>query len=174
MLNITKKQLKAFTLLELLVVMTIIGVLMASSYAIFKNTGRSSKLDGAARTLKSKILLARTSAITKSRIFAVKITLTKNNKWKVVIIDSVDNILDNDDDKIAAKPYIIKNITFDGEQELKITPEGGISYATSNPIVLTDAADKRDVWKLPVILYKKTGMVKIGELEKIDTTKNDE
>ena len=174
MLNIKQKIKRGFTLLELLVVMTIIGILMATSFTSFVGVGRSNRFEGAARTLKNKILLTRTTAITKSRKFAIRITLTKHKKWKLVIIDSVDNVLDNDDDRIADKPYFFKKISLDEEQEIEFTPEGGISYSTSNPIILTDSTNKREIWKLPIILYKAAGMAKIGDLEKIDMTKKDE
>ena len=175
MLNINKKIKRGFTLLELLVVMTIIGILMATSFTSFVGVGKSNRFEGAARALKNKILLTRTTAITKSRKFAIRVTLTKHKKWKLVIIDSVDNILDNDDDRIADKPYFLpKRVVLDAEQEIEFTPEGGISYSTSNPIILTDASNKREVWKLPIILYKAAGMAKIGELEKIDMTPKDE
>ena len=171
MLNINKKIKRGFTLLELLVVMTIIGILMATSFTSFVGVGRSNRFEGAARTLKNKILLTRTTAITKSRKFAIRITLTKHKKWKLVIIDSVDNILDNDDDRIADKPYFFKKVSLDEEQEIEFTPEGGISYSTSNPIILTDSTNKREIWKIPIILYKAAGMAKIGDLQKIDMTK---
>ena len=174
MLNIKQKIKRGFTLLELLVVMTIIGILMATSFTSFVGVGRSNRFEGAARTLKNKILLTRTTAITKSRKFAIRITLTKHKKWKLVIIDSIDNILDNDDDRIADKPYFFKKVSLDEEQEIEFTPEGGISYSTSNPIILTDSTNKREIWKLPIILYKAAGMAKIGDLEKIDMTKKDE
>lgn len=175
MLNTIKKESRGFTLLELLVVMTIIGILMATSFSSFVGVGRSNRFEGAARALKNKILLTRTSAITKSRKFAIRITLTKNKKWKVVIIDSIDNVLDNEDDRIADKPYFLpKRVNLDEEQEIEFTPEGGISYSTSNPIILTDSSNKREIWKLPLILYKAAGMAKIGQLEKIDMMKKDE
>ncbi len=174
MLNIKQKIKRGFTLLELLVVMTIIGILMATSFTSFVGVGRSNRFEGAARALKNKILLTRTTAITKSRKFAIRITLTKHKKWKLVIIDSVDNILDNDDDRIADKPYFFKKISLDEEQEIEFTPEGGISYSTSNPIILTDSTNKREIWKIPIILYKAAGMAKIGDLQKIDMTKKDD
>ena len=174
MLNIKQKIKRGFTLLELLVVMTIIGILMATSFTSFVGMGRSNRFEGAARALKNKILLTRTTAITKSRKYAIRITLTKHKKWKLVIIDSVDNILDNDDDRIADKPYFFKKVSLDEEQEIEFTPEGGISYSTSNPIILTDSTNKREIWKLPIILYKAAGMAKIGDLQKIDMTKKDD
>ena len=122
MLNIKQKIKRGFTLLELLVVMTIIGILMATSFTSFVGVGRSNRFEGAARTLKNKILLTRTTAITKSRKFAIRITLTKHKKWKLVIIDSIDNILDNDDDRIADKPYFFKKVSLDEEQEIEFTP----------------------------------------------------
>ena len=110
------KRKRGFTLIELLVVMTIIGLLMATGLATMIGMGRRSRFEGAARALKNKIMLTRTSAITRSRKYAIRITLTKNKKWKVVIIDSVDNTLDKDDDMIADKPYY-----FPKEEQLFLT-----------------------------------------------------
>jgi len=177
MLYLKQKITRGFTLLELLVVMSIMGIIMASAFAVFKGVGRKNKFIGAARTLKNKIILTRTSAITKSRKYAIRITLTKHKKWKLVIIDSVDNVLDNDDDRIADKPYFFpKRIVLDEEQELEFTPEGGISYSTSNPIILTDNSSRQEQWKVPVTLYKASGMAKIGDIQKINLIKkkNDE
>ncbi len=170
---INTKKIRAFTLLELLVVMTIIGILMTSAFVIFKNTGKSKRLESAALIIKNKILFARTSAITKSRKFVIKIAPTEHKKWKLVIIDSVDNILDNDNDRISDKPYFIKKVSLDGKQEIIITPEGDFSRFTSNPIILTDANSKDEIWKLPVILYKTTGKVKVGDLVKDDEKTGD-
>ena len=164
----TAKKVCGFTLLELLVVMAIIGVLMASSFVVFKNIGKHRHLESTARTIRNKILLARTSAITRSRKHAVKITPTEHKRWKLVIIDSVDNILGNNNDRIADKPYFIKKISLETEQEIKINPEGDISYLTSNPIMLTDASNKKEIWKLPVNVYKTTGKVKVGDFIKMN------
>ncbi len=163
------KILKGFTLLELLVVMTIIGIMMAVSFASFVVVGRRTKFEGAARNIKDRIVLARTKSITQARKFAVRAVLTKNKKWKIIIVDSVDNEFDNEDDRIVEKPLLLpKQITLDEEMEIEFMPGvGGISYATANPIVLTDASDKREIWKLPLTLYKAAGAAKIGELEKI-------
>ena len=170
---IDTKKIRGFTLLELLVVMTIIGILMASAFVVFKNAGKSKRLESAALIIRNKILLARTSAITKSRKFEIKITPTEHKKWKLVVIDSIDNILDNDNDRISDKPYFIKKITLNGKQEIIITPEGDFSRFTSNPIILTDANNKNEIWELPVILYKTTGKVKIGDLVKNDKKASD-
>jgi len=162
------KKVHGFTLLELLVVMAIIGVLIASSFVVFKNIGKHRHLESTARTFKNKVLLARTSAITRSRMHSVKITPTEHKRWKLVIIDSVDNILGNSNDKIADKPYFIKKINFEAEQEIKINQEGEISYFTSNPIMLMDSSNKKEIWKLPVIVYKTTGKVKAGDFIKVN------
>ncbi len=166
---------RGFTLLELLVVMTIIGILMATSFAAFVGVGRRAKFEGAARAIKDKVMLARTCAITKSRKFAVRATLTKHKKWKIILVDSVDNIFDNEDDRMVDKAYYLpKQITLDEEQELEFTPEGGISYSTVNPIVVTDSSDKREIWKISLTLYKAAGMARMGAIEKIDMRKLEE
>ena len=160
---------KGFTLLELLVVMTIIGMMMAIGFPLFKSVGKSSRFESAARNIKDRIVLARTKSITQARKFAVRATLTKHKKWKIVIVDSVDNEFDNGNDKIVEDAlFLPKQVVLDEEMEIEFMPGvGGISYATSNPIVLTEASDKREIWKLPLTLYKAAGAARIGELEKI-------
>ena len=160
---------KGFTLLELLVVMTIIGMMMAIGFPLFKSVGKSSRFESAARNIKDRIVLARTKSITQARKFAVRATLTKHKKWKIVIVDSVDNEFDNGNDKIVEDAlFLPRQVVLDEEMEIEFMPGvGGISYATSNPIVLTEASDKREIWKLPLTLYKAAGAARIGELEKI-------
>ncbi len=160
---------KGFTLLELLVVMTIIGMMMAIGFPLFGSVGKSSRFESAARNIKDRIVLARTKSITQARKFAVRATLTKHKKWKIVIVDSVDNEFDNGNDRIVEDPlFLPRQVTLDEEMEIEFMPGvGGISYATSNPIVLSEASDKREIWKLPLTLYKAAGAARIGTLEKI-------
>ncbi len=172
------KTLNGFTLLELLVVMTIIGMMMAIGFPLFKSVGKSSRFESAARNIKDRIVLARTKSITQARKFAVRATLTKHKKWKIVIVDSVDNEFDNGNDRIVEDPmFLPKQVVLDEEMEIEFMPGiGGISYATSNPIVITEASDKREIWKIPLTLYKAAGAARIGELEKIfpDKKKSEE
>jgi len=174
--NSKSKILKGFTLLELLVVMTIIGMMMAIGFPLFKSVGKSSRFESAARNIKDRIVLARTKSITQARKFAVRATLTKHKKWKIVIVDSVDNEFDNGNDKIVEDALLLpRQVTLEEEMEIEFMPGvGGISYATSNPIVLTEASDKREIWKLPLTLYKAAGAARIGELEKITPKKDDD
>ena len=160
---------KGFTLLELLVVMTIIGLMMAIGFPLFGSVGKSARFEGAARNIRDRIVLARTRSITQARKFSVRATLTKHKRWKIVIVDSVDNEFDNGNDRIVEDPlFLPKQVTLDEEMEIEFMPGvGGIEYATSNPIVLTEVSDKREIWKLPLTLYKAAGAARIGELEKI-------
>ena len=161
---------KGFTLLELLVVISIMGMIGAIGFVSFQSMGRKVRLEGAAKTIKNKLNLARTSAITKARRFAVRATLTENTKeWKIVTVDSVDNIFGNDDDRMVdRKPYYLpKQLFLDEEQEIEFTPEGGISYSTSNPIVITDNSEPREVWKIKLTLYKAAGMAKMSDIIRI-------
>ena len=169
------KILNGFTLMELLVVMTIIGMMMAIGFPLFGSVGKSSRFESAARNIRDRIVLARTKSITQARKFSVRATLTKHKKWKIIIVDSVDNEFDNGNDRIVEDPlYLPKQVVLDEELEIEFMPGiGGISYATSNPIVLTEASDKREIWKLPLTLYKAAGSARIGTLEKIKPKKEE-
>ena len=163
-----------FTLLELLVVIAIIGMLMGVGMMVAPGITRRAKLDGAGRVLRDKTILARTYSISKSRKFALRITqTTEGGKWKAVIIDSGDNILDNGDpaERIVDNPFFLKaRIELEQDTEIEFTPEGSISYSTSNPVYILDTSDKRELWKLPLVLYKAAGNAKLGELEKVPRT----
>ncbi|NLF38843.1 type II secretion system protein [bacterium] len=163
-----------FTLLELLVVIAIIGMLMGVGVTTFGTFGKRAQIEGDARALRDKIILARTYSISKSRKFALRITQTTERKrWKAVIIDSGDNILDNGDpaERIVDNPFFLKaRIELEQDTEIEFTPEGSISYSTSNPVYILDTSDKRELWKLPLVLYKAAGNAKLGELEKVPRT----
>jgi prepilin-type N-terminal cleavage/methylation domain-containing protein len=162
---------KGFTLLELLVVISIMAMIGAIGIFTFKAMGRKVRFEGAAKTIKDKLVLARTSAITKARRFAVRATLTENTReWKIVTVDSVDNIFGNDDDRMVdKKPYYLpKQVFLEDEQEIEFTPEGGISYATSNPITVTDNSEPREIWKITLTLYKAAGMAKMSDIQRIN------
>ena len=160
-----------FTLLELLVVIAIIGMLMGVGMMVAPGITRRAKLDGAGRVLRDKTILARTYSISKSRKFALRITqTTEGGKWKAVIIDSGDNILGNGDpnERIVDNPYFFdQRINLEQDTEIEFTPEGSISYSTSNPICLLDTSDKNETWKLPLVLLKGPGNAKLGEIEKV-------
>jgi len=168
MKHVRKNYLRGFTLLELLIVISIMGMIAATGMFLFQSMGRKVQFEGAAKTLRDKIVLARTSAITKARRFKVLATETSKKEWKIVTIDSVDNIFGNDDDEVIdRKPYYMpRNITLPEEQEIEFTPEGGISYSTSNPIVVTDKTDTREIWTMTLTLYKAAGMARVSDIIK--------
>ncbi len=157
-----------FTLMELLIVVGIIGILMTAALWGMQGLGRKVRFEGAAKTVRDKVMLARSRSIASGRKMAVRIQQTPLKKWKLVIIDSVDNIFDNEDDREFDKAFVFpKGIELEGEQELEFSAEGGITYATSNPIILKDMTDKKEPWRLTLTIYKASGIVKIGELEKL-------
>lgn len=157
-----------FTLMELLIVVGIIGLLMTTALVGMQGLGRKVKFEGAAKTVRDKVMLTRSRSIASGRKMAVRIQQTPLKKWKLTIIDSVDNIFDNEDDREYDRAYIFpKGVELEGEQEIEFSAEGGITYATSNPIVLTDISDRKEPWRLKLTIYKASGIVRIGELEKL-------
>jgi prepilin-type N-terminal cleavage/methylation domain-containing protein len=159
---------RGFTLLELLVVISIIGLLMTGALVMVEGLGRKMKFEGAGKALRDKIMLTRNVAISQNHKLALRVTQTQGRKWKLVIIDSVDGILDNGDDKMVGDPwYFPRQIDLEAEQELEFGAEGGITFTTSNPIVLLDNSDKKEPWRMKMTIYTASGMVRMGEIEKL-------
>lgn len=157
-----------FTLMELLTVVGIIGMLMSVALLGMQGMGRKVRFEGAAKTVRDKVMLTRSRSIATGRKMAVRIQQTPLKKWKLTIIDSGDNIFDNDDDREFDRAYLFpKGVEFEGEQEIEFSAEGGITYATSNPIVMKDVSDKKEPWRLTLTIYKASGIVRIGDLEKV-------
>lgn len=167
-MSVPRTQYKGFTLIELLTVITIIGLLMAGAVATFVNVGRATRFEGAARAIKNKIVYARTVAITRAHKLAIRITQTPNTKkWKLEIIDSIDNIFDNDNDRIVDKPYYLdKQIICDQEYEIEFSPEGSITYLTDNPIVIQDLSSKEDIWTIEIKVYPAAAQARVGDIIK--------
>jgi len=154
--------------MELLIVVGIIGILMTAALWGMQGLGRKVKFEGAAKTVRDKVMLARSRSIASGRKMALRIQQTPLKKWKLTIIDSMDNIFDNEDDREYDKAFVFpKGIGPEAEQEIEFSAEGGITYATANPMILTDVTDKKEPWRLTLTIYKASGIVKIGELEKV-------
>jgi len=157
-----------FTLIELLVVISIIGLLMTGALMTVEGLGRKMRFEGAAKTLRDKIMLARNVAISQNHKLALRITETAGKKWKLVIIDSGDGILDNGDDKMIGDPWSFpRQVALEAEQELEFGAEGGITFTTSNPIVLNDTSDAKEPWRMLLTIYTASGMVRLGPIEKL-------
>jgi prepilin-type N-terminal cleavage/methylation domain-containing protein len=159
---------RGFTLLELLVVISIMLMIAGAGGYYIVNSGRSSRFKGAARAVRDKLILAQTSARVKGRGVATKATQTEKKEWKIVTVDSIDGVFGNDDDRqIDKKPYYLpRTVSLDSEQEVVFTADGAISRATTNTIVLTDTAETEDPWKITLSLYKAGGSVKMSEIIK--------
>ncbi|GEM_PF-1485817 len=158
---------RGFTLIELLVVISIIGLLMTGALMTVEGLGRKMRFEGAAKTLRDKIMLTRNVAISQNHKLALRIQAA-GKKWKLVIIDSGDGILDNGDDKMISDPWSFPpQVTLEAEQELEFGAEGGITFTTSNPIVLHDNSDAKEPWRMLLTIYTASGMVRLGPIEKL-------
>jgi prepilin-type N-terminal cleavage/methylation domain-containing protein len=168
----SKQPVKGFTLLELLVVISIMLMIAGAGGYYIVNSGRSSRFKGSARAVKDKLILAQTSARVKGRGVAVRASQTENTReWKIVTVDSIDGRFGNDDDRqIDKKPYYLpKTVSLDEEQEVVFTSDGSISRSTTNTIVLTDTAKPEEPWKITLSLYKAGGSVKMSGIIKHNT-----
>lgn len=159
---------RGFTLLELLTVIAIIGILMSGALISIRGVGRAARFEGAARTIKDKIVLARTASITRGRRFAVHIRQTDvTRRWVVEIIDSVDNILDNDNDRLYEDSWFLpRQVESMQEYIIEFSPEGSITFASDNPIQLRDISEANDVWLVDIVLYRAPGTARVMDVTK--------
>lgn len=162
-----------FTLMELLVVIGIIGAISSIGVVSFAAVGRNMRIESAANSIKDRIYYARTSAITQRRKFAIRMTVTPTRKvWKLETFDSgPDNVIDfENDSKIDSRPYYVDHrlkIKAEPPIEIEFSPEGGILYASHNPIVLVDETEPQEIWEMPIQLYKAAGIARVRPLERI-------
>lgn len=162
-----------FTLMELLVVIGIIGAISSIGVASFATVGRSMRIDSAANAIKDRIFFARTSAITQRRKFAIRMTITPTRKvWKLQTFDSgPDNVIDYENDlTIDTKPYYLDHrlkIKAEPPIDIEFSPEGGITYASHNPIVIEDRTEATEIWEVPIQIYKAAGIARVKPLNRI-------
>lgn len=81
---------KGFTILEALVVITILGILMVSGYPIFSKTLRDIRIKSASRSVVSALKVTRSFAISKGEDCDVMIDFVNDTVWYYEIFESRD------------------------------------------------------------------------------------
>ena len=151
----TKKHKTGFTLLELLVVMTIIAIVTAASLPSFLKFTKTSRLRAAARNLTTALRTARRYAITKRTSYATAIYMNdcSNIKNAFTFYDSSGG---------RELKYAPANITFtaaDTFKKLTFKPRGTVDDAYT--ITVNDSEGR----KIDITIQNVTGRIKIGPIE---------
>ena len=172
-MNENRPRYSGFTLMELLVVIGIIGAISSIGVVSFAAVGRNMRIESAANAIKDRIFYARTSAITQRRKFAIRMTVTPTRKvWKLQTFDSgSDNVIDYENDlTVDTRPYYLDhrlNIKAEPPIEIEFSPEGGITYASHNPIVIEDKTEPQEIWEMPIQIYKAAGIARVKPINRI-------
>ena len=136
-MKILKKE-KGFTLLEMLVVVTIIGILSFFTSPVFTRTLKSIRLQGAARKISSSVRLARRYAVMYKTDVYLEIDIT-NDK---ITIESTEG----DMDILAPKGEITirsKNLVIETEEDTKIN-SGNMKTETKQNFEIQSANIKQE------------------------------
>ena len=169
--------------MELMVVIVIIGILSTTAFVGFSGMSRKLKLEAAATMIRDKAQYARTKTISTSRKHAVVIKKVKIRNsasaegfiymWKLETIDSVDNVFDNDNDRIIdIKPYYFDlGIELNDSVRMEFNQSGGVSYVNINPIILSDKTETV-TWQIKLMVYRGSGIIKMFPIEKLSSVEN--
>ncbi len=145
---------KAFTILEIIIVLAIMAMFFAISVPLFSKFTEKAKLDTAARSVTSALRTARSYAITKSSIYDVKFdTSTTPNTY--YIRDEAASIIDKKYKLPSGVAFV--NIGFtDGEAVFLSTGQ----LNESNPDTFVEVIDNAGVSKR-ITVERTTGRTKI-------------
>lgn len=140
-------ELQGFTLLELLVAITVLGILVSIAIPSYKSTTLSAQLRTATNNLVSSINLARSEALKRNTLVTLCVSASGNScetgNWQqgwIIGCKSIDNIVCNSAGtnwlvfyREKALPNSIKVTATTGIVSLAFQPDGlGISSATFN------------------------------------------
>ncbi|MFA4991561.1 MAG: GspH/FimT family pseudopilin [Candidatus Omnitrophota bacterium] len=121
---------KAFTLIEMLVVLAIIGMFMGISVPFASGFGKGLRLKTAARAVSGVLRVARSNAVTLRRNHSVVFDAEENKYW-----------IEDGAGKIYEKKYSLSSsVKFDitgADREITFLPDGAIDGQT-RAITLTD------------------------------------
>ena len=119
-----------FTLLELIIVVTIFGVAAAIAVPALNSVTKNSDLRAAAQELYGNFQLAKSEAIKRNQPVAIVFDAVNHGKWYRVFVDSdEDHVLDAGEDELAEinLPNSIEfspAVNFDGNNLAGFTPQG--------------------------------------------------
>lgn len=126
---------RGFTLVEMLMVMTIIGLVFAMTLGMSATMLRSSKLRSAVRKVSSTVRLARTLAITNNAIFNLHVVNRSGTQYLAVyyFADNSQAInpvaLWNDDPAATSLPYIeVSGTSITIEEPVTLTAVGELYF----------------------------------------------
>ena len=166
-----------FTLIEILVVLLIAGILISISVRGLTALTQGEGMNGAVRTISSKLSLARSYAVVKNRYIAMLMpndnTLTPSPAFTAnyitdnfTAVDALKNYfytqmrlcyVNYDTSDPSNKKYVFDD-WIDGEDWYKL-PEGACAYINANPIkVLNITIDGTSNLNAPAVIFRPSGL----------------
>ena len=150
---------RGFTLLELLTVMAIMGIIMASGAAAFFGLGKGSRMRGAVNNLRSAIALARQQAVLKGQPLILRFEhATVSDQDYYFVTNAVEGYA------VGEKRFVPNGVEIESPGvpfEITFEPRGGTAGGASPTIRIQDQAGT-ERWELTI--YGLTGLVRVEEL----------
>lgn len=139
-----------FTLVEFLVVMAIIGIMAAVSWAALKNLQPSWRLDGAVRDLTTDLRYAQQGAITEQVNYGIHFSSSTDEYQIIRYGTTTENVLE----KSLPEGVDFYQITGFSNDEAVFNPYGAVKEAGSISLINTEQ-------KIKTIEVRPSGFVKI-------------
>ncbi len=155
-----------FTLVELVLVMTVVGILSVAAVPAFLNTG-GPKADGAARKVVSDLSYARRLAQNRNGIYGVSFSAA-NDRYTVYLYNPATNSTTPITDPLVGTPMIVdlkvlpglggvdlQNPNFQGGTEVRFSPDGkpadanGVALNAAGSVILSNGGITRTVFVQP-------------------------
>jgi len=151
----TQRQ-NGFTLLELLAVMAIMAIILASGISAFFGMGKGARMRGTVNNLRSAIGLARQQAIMKNRALDLDFR-EKDGKFYYYVTNRVEHYM------VGERHYLPPGVMLsDYPDRITFSPSGRTDSGTTETIVIVDDLDlASEQWTLTV--YGLTGLVAAEE-----------
>jgi len=144
-----------FTLLEMLAVMAIMSIILATGIGAFSGLGKGARMRGSVSNLRATIGLARQQAIMKNQPLSLEFGETSDEKYFYFVTNRVAHYM------VGEKHYLPPGVSMSSSTaRMTFSPSGRTDSGTPVKIELNDDRGT-ETWTLTI--YGLTGLVKAEE-----------